>query len=44
MFIGLAVAEFKRNPWLFLGAFAGHRVLHFFHDAVVNNAGAPRRW
>lgn len=44
VFIGFAVVGFKRNPWLVVGALAGHGVLDFFHDALVQNSGVPRGW
>ena len=43
-FMGLAVAGFKRNLWLVVGALAGHGVLDFFHHDLVHNTGVPPGW
>jgi hypothetical protein len=43
-FAGVAVAGFKRNLWLVVGALAGHAVLDFFHPGLVHNAGVPHGW
>ena len=44
VFIGLAVAGFKRNPWLVVVALVAHGVMDGFHDALVHNAGVPSGW
>ena len=44
VFIGFAVAGFKRNPWLVVMALVAHGVMDVFHDALVRNAGVPRGW
>jgi hypothetical protein len=44
IFTGFAVAGFKRNLWLVVGALAGHAVLDFFHHDLVHNSGLPRGW
>ena len=44
VFIGLAVAGFKRNPWLVVVALVAHGVMDVFHDALVHNAGVPSGW
>jgi hypothetical protein len=44
VFIGFAVAGFKRNLWLVVGALAGHGVMDLFHYALVHNTGVPRGW
>ena len=44
VFIGFAVAGFKRNPWLVVVALVAHGVMDVFHDALVHNAGVPSGW
>lgn len=39
VFIGFAVAGFKRSPWLVVVALVAHGVIDVFHDALVRNAG-----
>ncbi len=43
-FVALAVAGFKKHPWLIAGALAGHGVLDFFHHRLVHNPGVPVWW
>jgi hypothetical protein len=43
-FVVLAVAGFKRNPWLVVAALVAHGVFDFFHPHVVNNPGVPGWW
>ena len=44
VFTGIAVAGFKRNLWLVVGALAGHGVMDLFHHLLVHNTGVPRAW
>jgi hypothetical protein len=44
VFAVVAVAGFKRNLWLVVGALAGHAVLDFFHHDLVHNTGVPSGW
>ena len=44
VFIGLAVAGFKRNPWLVVVALVAHGVMDVFYDGLVHNAGVPSGW
>ncbi len=44
VFIGFAVAGFKRSPWLVVVALIAHGVMDVFHDALVHNAGVPIGW
>ena len=44
VFMGFAVAGFKRSPWLVVVALVAHGVMDVFHDAPVHNAGVPRGW
>jgi hypothetical protein len=43
-FVVLAVAGFKRNPWLIVAALAGHGVFDFFHHLLIKNPGVPVWW
>lgn len=43
-FVALAVAGFKKSPWLIAGALAGHGVFDFFHHFFVHNPGVPAWW
>jgi hypothetical protein len=43
-FVVLAVAGFKRNPWLIVAALAGHGVFDFFHQLLIHNPGVPVWW
>lgn len=44
VFIGFAVAGFKRSPWLVVVALVAHGVMAVFHEALVHNAGVPSGW
>lgn len=44
VFTGLAVAAFKRQPWLVVAALAGHGVMDGFHHQLVHNTGVPQGW
>ena len=44
IFVMLAVAGFKRNLWLVVGALAGHGVFDFFHHLFIQNPGVPAWW
>jgi hypothetical protein len=39
-----AVAGFKLNLWLVVGALAGHGVFDFVHGHLVTNPGVPAWW
>jgi hypothetical protein len=43
-FLTLAVAGFKKNLWLVVGALAGHGVFDFFHHTFIQNPGVPVWW
>lgn len=43
-FLALAVAGFKKNPWLIVAALAGHGVFDFFHHLIIYNPGVPVWW
>lgn len=43
-FLILAVAGFKKNLWLVVGALAGHGVFDFFHHKFIQNPGVPVWW
>jgi hypothetical protein len=44
IFLMVAVAGFKRNLWLVVGAFAGHGVFDFFRHLFIQNPGVPVWW
>jgi hypothetical protein len=44
VFIVLAVAGFRRSPWLVVLALLAHGVMDCFHDELVHNAGVPGGW
>jgi hypothetical protein len=44
MFAGVAIAGFRFNAWLVVGALAAHGVFDFFHDALIRNPGVPPWW
>ena len=44
IFVGLAVAGFKKNLWLIVAALAGHGVFDFFHHLFIQNPGVPVWW
>jgi hypothetical protein len=44
IFLMVAVAGFKKNLWLVVGALAGHGVFDFFHRLVIQNPGVPVWW
>jgi len=44
IFLMVAVAGFKRNLWLVVGALAGHGVFDFFHHLFIQNPGVPAWW
>jgi hypothetical protein len=44
VFTAVAVAGFKRNLWLVVGALVGHGVMDVFHHDLVHNAGVPTSW
>lgn len=43
-FLILAVAGFKKNLWLVVGALAGHGVIDFFHQKFIQNPSVPLWW
>ena len=43
-FLMVAVAGFKKNLWLVVGALAGHGVFDFFHHTFIQNPGVPVWW
>ncbi len=44
VFIGLAVAGYKRSAWLVAGGLIGHAVFDSFHHHIVENTGMPAWW
>jgi hypothetical protein len=44
IFLVVAAAGFKRNPWLIALAIAAHGILDVTHGSVVTNGGVPRWW
>ena len=44
VYVVVAVAGFKGNPWLIVAALAAHGVMDLFHQLLVRNAGVPRSW
>jgi hypothetical protein len=44
VFIALAVAGFKLNPWIAVVALGGHGVMDAFHHLLVHNTGVPQAW
>jgi hypothetical protein len=44
IFLMVAVAGFKNNLWLVVGALAGHGVFDFFHHLFIRNSGVPAWW
>ena len=44
VFTLLAVAGFKRNLWLVVGAIAAHGASDPFHAYIVDNPGVPAWW
>ena len=40
----MAVAGFKKNLWLIVGALAGHGAFDFFHQVFIQNPGVPEWW
>ena len=43
-FVALAVAGFKKSPWLTVTGLAGHGVFDFFHHRIIQNPGVPAWW
>ena len=43
-FVGAAIAGFRFNAWLVVGALAAHGVFDFFHNALIRNPGVPPWW
>jgi hypothetical protein len=43
-FLALAMAGFKKNPWLIVAGLAGHGVFDFFHYRIIQNPGVPVWW
>ena len=41
IFLGVAVAGFKKNLWLIVTALAGHGVFDYFHHLLIDNPGVP---
>ena len=44
IFLGLAVAGFKRSLWIVVVALAGHGILDLTHASVISNPGVPSWW
>jgi hypothetical protein len=44
VYVVVAVAGFKGNPWLIVAALAAHGVMDRFHHLLVHDAGVPRSW
>lgn len=44
VFIALAVAGFKRSPWIAVVALGAHGVMDVFHHQLVHNTGVPGAW
>lgn len=44
IFIGLAVAGFKRSGWLVAVGLIGHAIFDSFHGYVIENSGMPVWW
>lgn len=44
LFVGVAIAGFRSNAWLVVGALAAHGVFDFFHHALIRNPGVPAWW
>lgn len=44
VFIGLAVAGYKRSAWLVAAGLIGHAVFDSFHHHIVDNTGMPVWW
>lgn len=44
LFIVLAVAGFRWNPWLLVAALAGHGAFDFIHARVIVDPGVPAWW
>jgi|SRR5882724_4842213 len=44
IFLGVAVAGFKKNLWLIVTALAGHGVFDYFHHLLIDNPGVPVWW
>ena len=44
VFIGLAVAGYKRSGWLVAIGLIGHAIFDCFHNHVVENSGMPVWW
>jgi hypothetical protein len=43
-FFAVAVAGFKKSPWLAVAGLAGHGVFDFFHHLFIENPGLPGWW
>lgn len=43
-FFAVAVAGFKKSPWLAVAGLAGHGVFDFFHHLFIRNPGLPVWW
>lgn len=43
-FIALAVAGFRKHPWLIAAAIAGHGVFDLVHHMLIHNPGVPAWW
>ena len=44
VFIGLAIAGYKRSAWLVAGGLIGHAIFDSFHHHIVENTGMPTWW
>jgi hypothetical protein len=44
VFVIAAVAGFKGNAWIIVGALAGHGVQDAIHGHIIANAGVPAWW
>jgi hypothetical protein len=44
VFVGLAVAGFRKTLWLTAAGIAGHGIFDIFHDYAINNQGVPHFW
>lgn len=44
VFIGLAVAGYKRSAWLVAAGLIGHAIFDSFHHLLIENSGMPVWW
>ena len=44
VFVGAAVAGFRRSLWIVVVALAGHGILDLIHARVIPNPGVPSWW